>query len=266
MWEEGPNSFQARARRRFPQAPHAARSSSACHAAGPLAPQRACGAAAPRACACAARATAQLDRWPLHFARAALTRRRRSRISAPLQPSQPILRAAVDAGLKDELVFGDPEAPRFVFWENKLRPVPGGPAVRRLARAGRAPAAAASRARSARPRRTCPCLTSCPSWARSARGWAPWASAPARRATRSPWSSLCAATWCVATHALPCQPSDRARAQGDEVFERLIEPFCSGVYAARCTAPSLRACAVRLLTPLPTPSSPPRRATPPSCP
>ena len=37
----------------------------------------------------------------------------------------------MDAGLKDELVFGDPEAPRFVFWENKLRPVPGGPAVRR---------------------------------------------------------------------------------------------------------------------------------------
>jgi hypothetical protein len=40
----------------------------------------------------------------------------------------PILRAAVDAGLKDELVFGDPDAPRFVFWEGRLRPVPGGPA------------------------------------------------------------------------------------------------------------------------------------------
>jgi oxygen-dependent protoporphyrinogen oxidase len=36
----------------------------------------------------------------------------------------------VDAGLKDELVFGDPDAPRFVFWEGRLRPVPGGPAVR----------------------------------------------------------------------------------------------------------------------------------------
>jgi hypothetical protein len=46
----------------------------------------------------------------------------------------PILRAAVDAGLKDELVFGDPEAPRFVFWEGRLRPVPGGPAVRCLPR------------------------------------------------------------------------------------------------------------------------------------
>ena len=38
----------------------------------------------------------------------------------------------MDAGLKDELVFGDPEAPRFVFWEGRLRPVPGGPAVRRV--------------------------------------------------------------------------------------------------------------------------------------
>ena len=47
-----------------------------------------------------------------------------------LQPSMPILRAAVDAGLKDELVFGDPEAPRFVFWEGRLRPVPGGLPVR----------------------------------------------------------------------------------------------------------------------------------------
>ena len=37
----------------------------------------------------------------------------------------------MDAGLKDELVFGDPEAPRFVFWEGRLRPVPGGPLVRR---------------------------------------------------------------------------------------------------------------------------------------
>ena len=43
------------------------------------------------------------------------------------QPSMPILRMAVDSGLKDELVFGDPNAPRFVWWEGRLRPVPGGP-------------------------------------------------------------------------------------------------------------------------------------------
>ena len=31
----------------------------------------------------------------------------------------------VDSGLKDELVLGDPDAPRFVLWNRKLRPVPG---------------------------------------------------------------------------------------------------------------------------------------------
>lgn len=33
----------------------------------------------------------------------------------------------VDCGLKDELVFGDPNAPRFVLWNGKLRPVPSKP-------------------------------------------------------------------------------------------------------------------------------------------
>ena len=33
----------------------------------------------------------------------------------------------VDAGVADELVLGDPQAPRFVFWEGKLRPVPSSP-------------------------------------------------------------------------------------------------------------------------------------------
>jgi protoporphyrinogen/coproporphyrinogen III oxidase len=37
-------------------------------------------------------------------------------------------RAQVDSGLKDDLVFGDPNAPRFVLWEGKLRPVPSKPA------------------------------------------------------------------------------------------------------------------------------------------
>lgn len=30
----------------------------------------------------------------------------------------------VDNGLKDDLVLGDPNAPRFVLWDDKLRPVP----------------------------------------------------------------------------------------------------------------------------------------------
>lgn len=33
----------------------------------------------------------------------------------------------VDSGLKDELVLGDPNAPRFVLWNGKLRPVPSKP-------------------------------------------------------------------------------------------------------------------------------------------
>lgn len=42
------------------------------------------------------------------------------------QPSDPMLTMAVDSGLKDELVLGDPNAPRFVLWNGKLRPVPSG--------------------------------------------------------------------------------------------------------------------------------------------
>lgn len=35
----------------------------------------------------------------------------------------------VDAGLDKDLVMGDPKAPRFVFWNKKLRPTPSGPDV-----------------------------------------------------------------------------------------------------------------------------------------
>ncbi|KAH1259772.1 Protoporphyrinogen oxidase 1, chloroplastic [Glycine max] len=43
------------------------------------------------------------------------------------QPSDPMLTMVVDSGLKDQLVLGDPDAPRFVLWNGKLRPVPGKP-------------------------------------------------------------------------------------------------------------------------------------------
>ena len=33
----------------------------------------------------------------------------------------------VDAGMDKELVFGDPKAPRYVWWDKKLRPTPSGP-------------------------------------------------------------------------------------------------------------------------------------------
>lgn len=37
-----------------------------------------------------------------------------------------LFRHQADAGVLPELVLGDPTAPRFVFWEGRLRPVPGG--------------------------------------------------------------------------------------------------------------------------------------------
>nr|CAN69262.1 hypothetical protein VITISV_004031 [Vitis vinifera] len=43
------------------------------------------------------------------------------------QPSDSMLTMAVDSGLKDDLVLGDPNAPRFVLWNGKLRPVPSKP-------------------------------------------------------------------------------------------------------------------------------------------
>ena len=39
----------------------------------------------------------------------------------------PRLWMQVDAGIAEDLVFGDPKAPRFVFWNKKLRPTPSGP-------------------------------------------------------------------------------------------------------------------------------------------
>ncbi|CAN1762448.1 Protoporphyrinogen oxidase 1, chloroplastic [Linum perenne] len=43
------------------------------------------------------------------------------------QPSDSMLSLVVDSGLKDDLVLGDPDAPRFVLWDGKLRPVPSKP-------------------------------------------------------------------------------------------------------------------------------------------
>ncbi|GFS30573.1 flavin containing amine oxidoreductase family [Actinidia rufa] len=43
------------------------------------------------------------------------------------QLSDSMLTMVVDSGLKDDLVLGDPNAPRFVLWDGKLRPVPSKP-------------------------------------------------------------------------------------------------------------------------------------------
>ncbi|CAM0881026.1 unnamed protein product [Alopecurus aequalis] len=114
------------------------------------------------------------------------------------QPSDPVLTMAVDSGLTDELVFGDPNAPRFVLWEGKLRPVPSKP--------GDLPFFD---------------LMTIPGKLRAGLG------------------------------ALGIRPPPPGREEsveefvrrnlGAEVFERLIEPFCSGVYAGDPSKLSMRA-------------------------
>ena len=39
-------------------------------------------------------------------------------------PTPELMKLAVDVGLKQELIFADRKLPRFVYWENKLQPVP----------------------------------------------------------------------------------------------------------------------------------------------
>lgn len=35
----------------------------------------------------------------------------------------------VDVGVADDIQFGNPKSPRFVYWDKKLRPTPSGPDV-----------------------------------------------------------------------------------------------------------------------------------------
>ncbi|KAH7420737.1 hypothetical protein KP509_13G019800 [Ceratopteris richardii] len=114
------------------------------------------------------------------------------------QPSDPMITMVVDSGLKDELVFGDPTAPRFVFWKGQLKPVPSGPidlpffdliSVQGKLRAGL-----------------------------GALGLRP---APPG-------------------HEESVEEFVR-RNLGDEVFEKLIEPFCSGIYAGDPSKLSMKA-------------------------
>lgn len=114
------------------------------------------------------------------------------------QPSDAMLTLAVDNGLKDDLVLGDPKAPRFVLWGGRLRPVPSKP-------------------------------------------------------TDLPFFDLMSFTGKLragfgAFGIRPPPPGHEEtiedfvrRNLGDEVFERLIEPFCSGVYAGDPSKLSMKA-------------------------
>ncbi|PKA63038.1 Protoporphyrinogen oxidase, chloroplastic [Apostasia shenzhenica] len=114
------------------------------------------------------------------------------------QPSDAVLSMAVDSGLKDDLVLGDPNAPRFVLWNGKLRPVPSKP-------------------------------------------------------TDLPFFDLMSLTgkFRAGLGAIGIRPPPPGHEEtveefvrrnlGDEVFERLIEPFCSGVYAGDPSKLSMKA-------------------------
>ncbi|KAL1206252.1 Protoporphyrinogen oxidase 1 [Cardamine amara subsp. amara] len=114
------------------------------------------------------------------------------------QPSDPMLTMVVDSGLKDDLVLGDPTAPRFVLWNGKLRPVPS-------------------------------------------------------NLTDLPFFDLMSIGGKIRAGlgALGIRPSPPGREEsveefvrrnlGNEVFERLIEPFCSGVYAGDPSKLSMKA-------------------------
>ncbi|KAL3159086.1 hypothetical protein ABBQ32_011084 [Trebouxia sp. C0010 RCD-2024] len=45
------------------------------------------------------------------------------------QPGDPVLKLAVDVGVIDDIQFGNPKSPRFVYWDKKLRATPSGPDV-----------------------------------------------------------------------------------------------------------------------------------------
>ncbi|KVH94559.1 protoporphyrinogen oxidase 1, chloroplastic [Cynara cardunculus var. scolymus] len=114
------------------------------------------------------------------------------------QPSDAMLTMVVDSGLKDELVLGDPTAPRFVLWGGDLKPVPSKPAdlpfFDLMSFAGKLRAGF------------------------GALGFRP--APPGREESVEEFVR---------------------RNLGDEVFERLIEPFCSGVYAGDPSKLSMKA-------------------------
>ncbi|TXG63191.1 hypothetical protein EZV62_010185 [Acer yangbiense] len=114
------------------------------------------------------------------------------------QPSDPMLTMVVDSGLKDDLVLGDPNAPRFVLWDGKLRPVPSKP-------------------------------TDLPVFDLMSIGGKIRAGLGAAGIRPPP-----------PDHEESVEEFVR-RNLGDEVFERLIEPFCSGVYAGDPSKLSMKA-------------------------
>ncbi|MED6167994.1 Protoporphyrinogen oxidase 1, chloroplastic [Stylosanthes scabra] len=116
------------------------------------------------------------------------------------QPSDSMIEFLVECGLEDELVLGDPNAPRFVLWNGKLRAVPSKPFdlpfFDLMSFGGKFRAAF------------------------GALGIRPHPPPPGHE--ESVQEFVC-------------------RNLGEEVFERLVEPFCSGVYAGDASKLSMKA-------------------------
>ncbi|EFJ34803.1 hypothetical protein SELMODRAFT_82264 [Selaginella moellendorffii] len=137
------------------------------------------------------------------------------------QPNDSMLTMAVDSGLKDELVLGDPDAPRFVLWGGQLRKVPAGlgdlPFFDLMSFAGKIRAGL------------------------GALGLRP----PAPVCQVYPLFVFLLINGIH--YFLFVQGGEESVEQfvrrnlGDEVFERLIEPFCSGVYAGDPSKLSMKA-------------------------
>ncbi|KAK9084475.1 hypothetical protein Scep_030946 [Stephania cephalantha] len=114
------------------------------------------------------------------------------------QPSDSVLSAVKDSGLLDDLVLGDPTAPRFVFWDGKLRPVPSKPL-------------------------DLPFFDLMTFSGKLRAGFGAFGFRPP-----------------PPDHEESVEEFVR-RNLGDQVFERLIEPFCSGVYAGDPAKLSIKA-------------------------
>ncbi|WP_341738506.1 protoporphyrinogen oxidase [Microcoleus sp. CAWBG640] len=110
-------------------------------------------------------------------------------------PTPELMKLAVDVGLKQELIFADRQLPRFVYWQNKLQPVPMTPGA--IIQSG---------------------LLSFPGKLRALFGALGFV-APAMGATLSQQGEEETVSQFFRRHL------------GTEVMQRLVEPFVSGVYA-----------------------------------
>lgn len=175
--------------------------------------------------------------------------------------------AQVDAGLDSELVLGDPKAPRFVLWNNELLPTPSGPDVATFKllsiwgkiRAGLGAAGfkqpmpgKASLAACLSDHFALACVVttdaavpathaaSSGGWRQGRRGKVSAKGNPGTLHENVLQSEKHSLTTYTTEHEESVEAYVR-RNLGAEVFERLIEPFCSGVYAGNPANLSMKA-------------------------